>query len=112
MVRLVREVAGIAKAAGVTLINEDTLLPLQGILSGSEDAAVQAVLQAGREFQRNAPTHRLSTLQDLEAGRPLLWFFGKELTFVHDPSVHDPRGAGPGYDRLRFARWLSRPRWT
>lgn len=72
LTRLVREVAAIAKAAGVTLINEDTLLPLQGILSsGSEEAAVQAVLQAGRDFQRNAPNHRMSSLQDLEAGRPL-----------------------------------------
>lgn len=71
LARLVREVAGIAKAAGVTLTSEDTLLPLQGILSGSEDSAVQAVLQAGRDFQRNAPDHRLSSLQDLEAGRPL-----------------------------------------
>jgi len=71
LTRLVREVAAIAKAAGVTLINENTLLPLQGILSGSEDAAVQAVLQAGRDFQRNAPNHRMSSLQDLEAGRPL-----------------------------------------
>ena len=71
MVRLVREVAGIAHAAGVTLTNEDTLLPLQGILSGSENAGVSAVMQAGREFQRNAPNHRLSSLQDLEAGRPL-----------------------------------------
>jgi 2-dehydropantoate 2-reductase len=71
MVRLVREVAGIAQAAGVTLTNEDTLLPLQGILSGSEDEGVRAVMQAGRDFQRNAPNHRLSSLQDLEAGRPL-----------------------------------------
>jgi 2-dehydropantoate 2-reductase len=71
MVRLVREVAGIARAAGVTLTTEDTLLPLQGILGGSEEAGVQAVMQAGRDFQRNAPNHRLSSLQDLEAGRPL-----------------------------------------
>ncbi|MGH8237193.1 MAG: ketopantoate reductase family protein [Steroidobacteraceae bacterium] len=71
LTRVVREVAAIAKAAGVTLIDEDTLLPLQGILSGSEATAVQAVLQAGRDFQRNAPTHRLSSLQDLEAGRRL-----------------------------------------
>jgi 2-dehydropantoate 2-reductase len=71
LARLVREVAAIAKAAGVTLANEDTLLPLQGILQGSEAAAVQAVVQAGRDFQRNAPNHRLSSLQDLEAGRPL-----------------------------------------
>lgn len=71
MVRVVREVAGIAKAAGVPLATEDTLLPLQGILNGSDDAAVQAVLKAGRDFQANSPNHRLSTLQDLEAGRPL-----------------------------------------
>jgi 2-dehydropantoate 2-reductase len=71
MVRVIREVAGIANAAGVQLAMEDTLLPLQGILSGSEEAAVQAVLQAGRYFQANSPNHRLSTLQDLEAGRPL-----------------------------------------
>jgi len=71
LTRLVREVAAIVKAVGVTLINENTLLPLQGILSGSEDVAVQAALQAGRDFQRNAPNHRMSSLQDLEAGRPL-----------------------------------------
>lgn len=71
MVRVVREVAGIAKAAGVPLATEDTLLPLQDILNGSDDAAVQAVLKAGRDFQANSPNHRLSTLQDLEAGRPL-----------------------------------------
>jgi hypothetical protein len=71
LVRLVREVAGIAKAAGVGLTTEDTLLPLQGILGDSEQAAVQAVLQAGRHFQTSSPNHRLSSLQDLEAGRPL-----------------------------------------
>ncbi len=71
VVRLVREVAGIAKAAGVALTNEDTLLPLQGILTSSDEAAVQAVVQAGRGYQRNSPNHRMSSLQDLEAGRPL-----------------------------------------
>lgn len=71
LVRVVREVAGIAKAAGVPLATEDTLLPLQGILNGSDDVAVQAVLKAGHDFQANSPNHRLSTLQDLEAGRPL-----------------------------------------
>jgi 2-dehydropantoate 2-reductase len=71
LVRLVREVAGIAKAAGVPLTAEDALLPLQGILDDSEDAAVQAVLQSGRHFQINSPDHRLSSLQDLQAGRPL-----------------------------------------
>jgi 2-dehydropantoate 2-reductase len=71
LVRLVREVAALGQAAGVTLVSEDTLLPLQGILGGSDDAAVQAVVQAGRHFQRSSPGHRMSSLQDLEAGRPL-----------------------------------------
>jgi 2-dehydropantoate 2-reductase len=71
LVRVVREVAAIARAAGVQLAMEDTLLPLQGILGGSDQAAVQAVLKAGRHFQAHSPDHRLSTLQDLEAGRPL-----------------------------------------
>jgi 2-dehydropantoate 2-reductase len=90
MVRLVREVAGIARAAGVTLTTEDTLLPLQGILNGPEDAGVQAVMQAGRDFQRNAPNHRLSSLQDLEAGRPLeiegtLGYAVRQARQLHQP---------------------------
>jgi ketopantoate reductase len=28
-------------------------------------------MKAGREYRANAPGHRLSSLQDLEAGRPL-----------------------------------------
>ena len=71
LVRVVREVAAIARAAGVPLTNEDTLLPLQGILEGSDEAAVAAVRAAGRDFQKNAPNHRMSSHQDLEAGRPL-----------------------------------------
>jgi 2-dehydropantoate 2-reductase len=71
LVRVVREVAAIAKAAGVQLVTEDTLLPLEGIIRGTDEAAVQAVLQAGRYYQTHSPNHRLSTLQDLEAGRPL-----------------------------------------
>lgn len=71
LVKLVREVAALAKAAGVQLTTENTLLPLQGILNGSDAAAVEAVRKAGRDFQTSSPNHRLSTLQDLEAGRPL-----------------------------------------
>jgi 2-dehydropantoate 2-reductase len=71
LVRLVREVASIAKAAGVELVNENTLLPLQGILTGSDQAAIDAVLSAGAGFKQNAPDHRMSSVQDLEAGRPL-----------------------------------------
>lgn len=71
LVRLVREVAAIAKAAGVELVDEDTLLPLTGILTGADREAIAAVLSAGQGFRKNAPDHRMSSLQDLEAGRPL-----------------------------------------
>lgn len=71
LVRLVREAAALAKAAGVTLTDENTLLPLQGILNSSDEAAVEAVRKAGHDFKSNSPNHRMSSLQDLEAGRPL-----------------------------------------
>ena len=29
------------------------------------------VLKLGEDYRRNAPTHRMSALQDVEAGRPL-----------------------------------------
>jgi 2-dehydropantoate 2-reductase len=38
---------------------------------GTEQQAVAALLQVGQEFQSNSPEHRMSTLQDLEAGRAL-----------------------------------------
>ena len=71
LARVVREVAAIAKVSGVQLVAEDALLPLQGILGRSDEAAVQAVIEAGRYYQAHSPNHRMSTLQDLEAGRPL-----------------------------------------
>lgn len=71
LVRLVREVAALAQSSGIELQDVDSLLPLQEILGGSEQRAVDAVRGAGREFQANAPEHRMSALQDLLAGRPL-----------------------------------------
>ena len=35
------------------------------------DAGVERVLNIGQTFAKNAPTHRMSSLQDLEAGRKL-----------------------------------------
>ena len=47
----------------------------------------------------------------LKPGRPLLGLLCKELSFIHIASVHDPRRLkASGYDRLRFARWMSRTR--
>jgi 2-dehydropantoate 2-reductase len=71
LVRLVREVAALAKAQGIALVDGATTLPLRKILDASEHDAVQAVLRAGEDMRLRAPGHRISALQDLEAGRPL-----------------------------------------
>ena len=71
LVRMVREAAAVARAAGIELTDEGAIVPLRVILSGSQSQAVEAVRAAGREFAAAAPQHRMSALQDLEAGRRL-----------------------------------------
>ena len=71
LVRLVREVAALARAQGIALVDGATTLPLLEILDASEHAAVAAVPKAGGDMRLRAPGHRISALQDLEAGRPL-----------------------------------------
>jgi ketopantoate reductase len=39
--------------------------------AGTEGAAVEIMRAYGEEFRKNSPTHKLSTLQDLDAHRPL-----------------------------------------
>lgn len=71
LVRLAREVAELARARGIALVDGATTLPLLEILDASEHEAVAAVRRAGEDMQLRAPGHRISALQDLEAGRPL-----------------------------------------
>jgi 2-dehydropantoate 2-reductase len=71
LVRLVREMSALASASGIQLTDQHSLLPIQTIIGRSEAEAVAAVIRSGQEFKRSAPEHRMSTLQDLEAGRPL-----------------------------------------
>jgi 2-dehydropantoate 2-reductase len=71
LVRLVREMLALAKASGIRLSEQEAILPLSAIVSGSESEAVASVRRAGEDFKARAPDHRMSTLQDLEAGRPL-----------------------------------------
>jgi 2-dehydropantoate 2-reductase len=70
LVRLVREVGWLAHASGIQLA-DIPLLPVGELCRASDDEATAMVLSIGRSFRENAPTHRVSTLQDLEAGRPL-----------------------------------------
>src|SRR4030081_2360623 len=60
----------LAGALGIGL-SARSILPAASICASSEAQAVAAIRKAGREYRANAPGHRMSALQDLEAGRPL-----------------------------------------
>jgi 2-dehydropantoate 2-reductase len=70
LVRLVREVGALASARKVAL-SDHGVLPVATICQSSDQDAVAALAAIGREMQSTAPLHKMSTLQDLEAGRPL-----------------------------------------
>ncbi len=70
MARLVREVGLLADARRVQLTDQ-SVLPVASICRGSEQDAVAAIRRVGLELQESAPEHRMSSLHDLTAGRPL-----------------------------------------
>ena len=70
LARLVREMGVLARTLGIGL-SDRSILPVASMCAGPEGEAVAAILKTGREFRANAPGHRMSSLQDLEAGRPL-----------------------------------------
>ena len=69
-VRLVREIGRLADASGVAL-TDDSVLPVATLCRADESTAVRIVQDYGKELRDSAPQHKLSTLQDIEAGRPL-----------------------------------------
>lgn len=70
LARIIREAGVLAAASGVRL-SDDSLLPVASMCKGTEQQAVETVLRAGKEFKARTPDHRMSALQDLEAGRAL-----------------------------------------
>ena len=70
LVRLIREVGALAAACKVDLAGVP-VLPVQELCRASDERAVEIVTAIGLAFRANAPAHRVSALQDLEAGRPL-----------------------------------------
>jgi 2-dehydropantoate 2-reductase len=70
LARLVRQMGELMRAMKIALTDE-SVLPVATLCRGSEATAVAAVMRVGREFELKAPAHRMSSLQDLEAGRPL-----------------------------------------
>jgi 2-dehydropantoate 2-reductase len=70
LARLVREIGALAAAHKIAL-SDRAPLPVATIVADSEDAAVAAIRTVGARFKALAPAHRMSSLQDLEAGRPI-----------------------------------------
>ena len=70
LARLVREVGALAAASGVALTDQ-SMMPVASLCRGPEAEAARAIQALGDQLRLAAPRHRMSTLQDLQAGRPL-----------------------------------------
>ena len=70
LVSLVREMGLLMHSLNIALTDQ-AVLPVQTLCGGTEKSAIATVVKIGREFAARAPGHRMSSLQDLEAGRPL-----------------------------------------
>jgi 2-dehydropantoate 2-reductase len=68
--RLVREMGALARALGIRL-SDRAVVPAASVCAAAESEAVALIRKLGEEYHRSAPTHRMSALQDVEAGRPL-----------------------------------------
>jgi len=70
ILRITREMGRLAAAVGIDLTDAANM-PAASLLRGDEAHAVAEVVKRGRVFEAQAPEHRMSSLQDLLAGRPL-----------------------------------------
>jgi 2-dehydropantoate 2-reductase len=70
-VKLVREAVALARARGITLIDQSPIPVLAVADAATPAAAVEILRDIGRNLISQAPTHRMSALQDFEAGRRL-----------------------------------------
>ena len=70
LVRLIREINLLAAACRIEL-SDQSVLPVATLCLNSELEAVAAVQRVGSQLKSTSPGHRMSTLQDLEAGRAL-----------------------------------------
>jgi 2-dehydropantoate 2-reductase len=70
LVRLVREMGRLAQALGIGL-SDRAILPTATLCAVNEAEAVAIILRTGAQYRLSAPEHRMSALQDVQAGRPL-----------------------------------------
>jgi ketopantoate reductase len=60
----------LARARGIEL-SDESILPIASMCRGTEEEAAAAVMRKNERMKETAPLHRVSSLQDFEAGRPL-----------------------------------------
>jgi 2-dehydropantoate 2-reductase len=70
LARITREMGRLAHSLGIELTDQANL-PAASLCRVTEQAAVEILVKAGRVFESHAPEHRMSSLQDVDAGRPL-----------------------------------------
>ena len=70
LIRTIREMGALAKAAGVT-ITDRSVVPAASILESSEADGLALVRNVSIAYRDKAPDHRMSALQDLLANRAL-----------------------------------------
>ena len=70
LVRLVQEMGRLTRALGIDL-SDRAVLPTASLCAAAERDAVAIIQKVGGEYRLKAPAHRMSALQDVEAGRPL-----------------------------------------
>ena len=69
-IRMMREAASLAEALGIPLRDVHPI-PAKTIAALDEQEAVGKLGEVGSLMKENSPAHRVSTLQDLERGKPL-----------------------------------------
>lgn len=68
----VREGALLARAQAIPLTDEGSpLLPLEKMIDTPDSEALEAIRWLSEDFRTRASEHQMSSLQDLQAGRPL-----------------------------------------
>ena len=67
---IIHEMAAIAAVKAIKIIDQSPL-PVASLAAKAIDLAEQQLIEIGNEWKRNAPSHRLSALQDLHRGKKL-----------------------------------------
>lgn len=70
-VKLVKEAVALARARGITLVDQSPIPVVSVADAATPAAAVEILRDIGRNLIAQAPTHRMSALQDFDAGRRL-----------------------------------------